>query len=1112
MSAKLIDQADRDAAIVERRRNVLIDAGAGTGKTTLLVARFVELLAPASGAPGVPIERLAAVTFTRRAAGELRLRIREGMLRAIADEATSEARRAVLRTALGGLDAAWVGTIHSFADRLLRLEPMACGLSPDYAILEDSDELHAEAWLELLDVCERRALPAWLEGVVSPALAAEAQASIVDAVRAGLPTETQLHDYNSTLGLDALVAGFITHRDTPPVEPTVVVPDLQQLEELSRGFLRLVASAGDASPGQRFLKRVAKTLKQVPELEPTEALHLLLELSPPKHVTKRDHFGDDEAGWAAWKEWSSKSQETTSLSAQVLAPYQRWMAARLVRAFPAVIAVFEVVKQRRQVVDQVDLLLKLRDLLRDRPRVRARYQALFDHLFIDEFQDTDPLQAEILLFLCEAGQAARRWNDVDLMPGKLTLVGDPKQSIYRFRRADVQMYDDVRSMVARASCLAVSLRANFRSTAPLIEWFNHRFEHVLGAPPEQRPFDATTGVVFHAPLAVAPISPAGAQAPVWPLEFECEAGRADERRAFEARAWAQFLKWLVEEGKAEVRDLVSGELRPVRYGDVALLAHATTKVPLLLEELDRLGIPWSARGGALFLQDSIHRQFLLGLRALANREDGVAEMALLRPPFFAVDPGDVACARAEDCAPAVQERVAEVRGIVAELRRRRFERPPGDTGRDLLEQTGFGRMVASGPNGAQRLDRLRELCFVLDRVAVDHQLDFDGATAELRRWAVDAPPQLDAPHPVASEAVQVLSIHQAKGLEFPLVGLWDAQAGWEPRAGGGAWAVSPSGAEWSVGISGLDCSEPESSTWGEREHCFAAAERRRLVYVAATRARDGLVIPTAGAADDRFITDTLLADAPAKAFRALPKWVESRPAPSWARSKPVPTFKTLPVAGPWVEQALAAWREAATGAMRQRLEPVAVSVEAHRLVEAMRAEDEDEVAEPPEKRRVGRFGREFGTTVHRALALALADAALSESEAVRRAAAEVGLAEHLLEAEGDVRRTLATLAATGLRRGSRGEWAVEYPVSWPEDGKLLNGSIDLLIVEGGWRVIDFKTDAKPVGEVSAALPHYAEQVRSYARILEASGLAPSGSVAAALLFTEDGSLVAVPRS
>ena len=153
----------------------------------------------------------------------------------------------------------------------------------------------------------------------------------------------------------------------------------------------------------------------------------------------------------------------------------------------------------------------------------------------------------------------------------------------------------------------------------------------------------------------------------------------------------------------------------------------------------------------LFRSDPLHRQFLLALRALADSSDGIAAAALFREPFFAVDLADLVRAKAVPDGPGDEgvERARAAQGLVRDLRRRRLDRPPGETARDLLERTGLGRAVAFGPNGLQRLGRLRELCFELERVAAADGLDFDGATVRLREWALD-PVGLDPPRPVGS--------------------------------------------------------------------------------------------------------------------------------------------------------------------------------------------------------------------------------------------------------------------------------------------------------------------------------------------------------------------------
>ena len=169
------DQRDREAAIGERRRNVLIDAGAGTGKTTTLVRRLIERLAPSDGGPAMKINRIAAVTFTRRAAGELRLRIRERLLAELAAPDLPAARRVQLQEAFAGLDGAAIGTIHGFADRLLRLHPVEAELSPSYEVAEDTQDLLHETLDALVHGAETGTLADALAGTPAAARAREAE-------------------------------------------------------------------------------------------------------------------------------------------------------------------------------------------------------------------------------------------------------------------------------------------------------------------------------------------------------------------------------------------------------------------------------------------------------------------------------------------------------------------------------------------------------------------------------------------------------------------------------------------------------------------------------------------------------------------------------------------------------------------------------------------------------------------------------------------------------------------------------------------------------------------------------------------------------------------------
>lgn len=543
---------------------------------------------------------------------------------------------------------------------------------------------------------------------------------------------------------------------------------------------------------------------------------------------------------------------------------------------------------------------------------------------------------------------------------------------------------------------------------------------------------------------------------------------------------ARYVRWLVERSGIEIVDPWSGRSRRIGYGDVGVLAITTTNLPTLFEAFDRDAVPYAMRGGTLFLGDPVQRRFLLGLCALADRDDGVANAALLRPPFFAVDLGELARSRADDPGdPAVRARAA-----VSELRRRRFERSPGATARALLDETGFGRMVALGANGTQRLGGLRELCFQLDARALAEQLDFDAVVERIRAW-VHEPAQLDRPHSVSGEVVRVLTVHQAKGLEFPVVVLWDARAVWNERTTYEPWTVERAGGGWAMRLDGLCWEEPEGLAVAEHEREMREAERKRLVYVAATRARDVLVLPDARPREPRWILGRLLGAGRPPAVLEHAVHADDEPAAWFTEATPPSPAAPTDLTDVDRERAVV-WESRVAEVARRRAYPEAFT----------------DAASPRwlwGKR--GRFGTAFGETVHLAIGRALV-ARVTVAEAVMEAVARTRLAAHHAEAEEDVSRALEALEAIGVASG--GAFELEYPVAGTSgSGALVAGYADLVAsMAASMIVIDFKTDAPPV-DASEIAGRYIAQVGGYAAVLASAFDCP---VRAALLFTANGSV------
>jgi ATP-dependent helicase/nuclease subunit A len=1088
------DQAQRDAALCAREHTVLIDAGAGAGKTSILVGRIVRLVAPDDdNASAIPLSRIAAVTFTRRAAGELRLRIRGKILEDLAKPSCSPIRTKRLLDALGTIDVAFIGTIHSFADRLLRLQPMKARLSPAYLIAEDTDALVDETFALLMHSVDSGTLAAELPNEES-AYVVEVERTFQEALRAGVLVRSFERDpAPPKVGLDLLVRGFIEHRDRELIAACNEPFDRTAFERVAHEFLAAMRGITGDTRGARWLVTTASILAELLDDPDDMALYALVPRIErgTKLLRKTKDFVKGSLAQLAWNAFTGDNGFGTRLSDPLVAA----MARKLAHTRHVVARLYEKVKSKREAVDSIDLLLVLRNLVRDDLDARAFYQQMFDHILVDELQDTDPLQAEVILFLSESKPCAFRWQDVAVGPGRLTLVGDPKQSIYRFRRADVGMYDRMRAQVQRADHVNVTLTANFRSVPHLITWANRSFAAILGTD-DARQFDPETGQVFH--REQLPCEPPSGPPPVHHLPYafaDGEERKVAATRALEGEAVASYLRWLVERSGLTVRDEGNDKRRSIRWSDIAVLALVTTNVRCVSEAFDRNHIPHAISGGTLFTSDPLHRRFVLGLRALADRNDGVAEAALLRPPFFAIDLLDLVrhdIGAGDDAA----RRGAAARAWVRETRRKRFERTPGQTARALLEETGIGRGAALGPNGEQRLRHLREICLQLELDAAAAGLDFDGVTAQMREW-IEHPIQLDPPRPVGGEAVQVLTVHQAKGLEFPVVVLWDGMGQWRPYEAPTPWRIDRDGSGWAMKTNDVEWEEPPNSGRIDRERRYAEAERRRLVYVAATRARDLLVIPKPAWTQlpDTYVHAQLLNDADPLLVHVADPFVEGQGAP-WSASpaaiKPITEAVDI--------ELLSHWSAACDEAKRSRHAPRSVTGIA-KAAPVIRVGDTEIETEHPRPRRPSRFGSVFGDVVHQAIGSVLSRG-WPASRAVESAATIAGLADHCDEAVADVERAITTLRDAELI-GDKITVRLEYPIAVVRDGAIVSGYLDFISAIGDTTiVVDFKTDQVVGTDVLATYAHYVRQVQTYADVV--------GATRSALLFTANGQLAWLP--
>ncbi len=1038
---QLPDEAARVRATTDLDTSLLVEAPAGSGKTTLLVARILAWLMSGRAR----LSQIVAITFTEKAAAELRLRVRESV--EAARRAAPPAERPVLDQALADLDLAPIRTIHGFCGDLLRQRPVEAGVDPGFAI---ADALGAGLAFE--ETWER-----WLEEAV-----AGAPPALAEAVALGVSVET----------LRALARAMLEDRELLDGLPGPRLEDTAALNREVRARLpALLASAPPSARAERdrlvqHLGELAAWVRQTDPLPDAEQVTAVLTELPFRKVA---HLGTQTA-WGR-ERIADVRRELAELTDRVAAARTirlHNLAATLGGWLRGFTAVYEERLRRGGALDFHGLLARARDLVRDRPDVRRDFQQRYRTILVDEFQDTDPLQVEIAFFLAEdpASPPAATWEAVRLAPGRLFVVGDPKQSIYRFRRADIETYERARERIA-AQGDVLMLTTNFRSVGRLLDAVNRTFADQMQPPDDGRYQPA------YAPVARAPDTPEG-EGPLlleWPADAPpSPAAGADDRRAREAAALARLVARAVAEAAWPVRERQGGTTRPATFGDVVCLFRTYVGVATYEEAFRAAGVPFRTLGGRQYYERSEVGWALAALAAIEDPYDPVALVAALRSPFFGVPDGALlahaaAGGRFSYLAPLPAEAdpgLAEGWRLLRELHGRRTRESPAAVVEALYAETEVLATYALDPFGDQRVANLLRIIDTARGLEAAGRPTFRALT----RWlgAQTTGGYEESESPVAEEGDQVvrfMTVHAAKGLEFPVVIVpdldWDRAPRTPPllvdrRAEGATLGVS-------LGKAGEFRVETENlAAFQEREARRAEAEALRLFYVATTRARDHLVLP-------------LLFAEP----RGFAGFCAPLCDPAWDGARRV----ALQAA----DVAAAAGGDApeAVGQAADALVPRAVWAAARARVLA-RGATAATVVHPGSRPAAAAdgAGRRLGALVHLALALAELQASEGAAAAVEAAAGRLG---ERGERVALARRLVArALASPPYRRAATAARAYrEVPVAAVVDGQLVEGVVDLV----------FEEAAGPVAvEVKLAPADAAArgQLGAYCRALAAGGL------------------------
>jgi ATP-dependent helicase/nuclease subunit A len=1073
-------------AVTARGADLVLTAGAGTGKTRTLVARYLALLAE-----GVPVRRLVAITFTQKAAREMRNRVRDELRRYLARDDLAAEEAAFWRDRYVALDGARISTIHSLCSEILRSHPERLDLDPGYDVL-------AEGAMALL---QRRA--------VQEALAWAADDP--DAARAyGLLGERTL-----AMAVEALLKGRLTADE--------VLRELP-VDDLLGHWRRIMADASYAAwETLRTDPAWREAVEAITHATPLDDSDLLAIQLAGLRAALAEAEAMDAATWdpaclapvaaikltgGAGGKWPGGKAEVGAIKNALSTLRDLWKVhgptvllapnaadEELAQAMPPTIACYRrasegyrQAKSAQHALDYDDLEQGALTLLAD-PEVRAAWQRRVDAVLVDEFQDTNQRQRDIVRHLCAA-------------PGQLFVVGDAKQSIYRFRGADVVVFREERHRIDREG-LARSLATSYRAHPRLLAALNAMLAPILGA--DEDP--ARPWVEPFEPLTAVERPPRLPDLPAY-VELHLAVGtKGDGALDRAADAVAQRLIALVE-----------GDDGDIGYGDVAILCRASSAFESYENALERAGVPFLTVAGKGFYQRPEVRSLLVMLRAAADLDDDVALVGSLRAPVFGLS--DLALyrlARARphgryaswwdylhsDDAPRLKREQARLERALARIEgwhRLAGRAHVADLLQRILLDTHYqaALMAAGQRRAARNVAKLLADARASELVGVGEFLEYVDSLRDVGAREGEA-------RPTSEGAVQLMTVHAAKGLEFPVVVLGDLA--YQGRGPGGLLLDDRLGPVCKLASHDA---EPAAYTLAKaREKDQIDAEDRRLLYVAATRAEELLILSgTASVRKDGLPwlngwLGQLGADAClGLASQDISAAAEADVTALLLRVDEEPATCAL-YGGAWEPQGVSSLSPEASREDtpdERLLQPIAAL--AGDVDEATRAREIDppltvwRVAPPRPGFRAPAWL--VGNLVHEALAEQRAIAwravdGASFSEWARARAASQGLTDPPRQRDAArraaelVQRFRAHPLCGELQRAERVLY--ELPYARPQEQVSEQGTLDILYRDGnGWHVLDTKTDRfRDMDEARAAVVErgYVAQVRRYGRAVEA---------------------------
>ena len=825
---KLQDEYAREKIINDLDTNLLVEAGAGSGKTSSLVKRIIALITTGK----YKISEIAAITFTKKAASELMERLLTELEKKYVNETDPDKSNNLL-DAINNFDQCFTGTIHSFCSGILRERPVEAGVDPDFDEIDDSDEINliAETWNEFVKKAKTENRP---------------KTDIAD--RIGILPE-ELQETFQKLNNYPEVIIHTDKADKPSLEPA-----LKEVLEVCRQAYNYIPGEEPSKGYDAFQSAVRYVLKS------TEIVNIYKEKHTIDIIKKFENSPDVTLNRWNDKDIAKEFRDNVlpDLANNILEPlmknYREYLYPYFVDLFTEALQFYQDKRNSESILNYNDLLTLTSNMLRTNAEVREYFQDKYKTILVDEFQDTDPIQAEIIMYLTGKELDENDWSKLSPKNGSLFVVGDPKQSIYRFRRADIDIYNAVKDIIKTTGGEVLELTSNFRSLPSIADYLNPVFEEKL----------FTNNDKYQAPMAKIQTTRENEyEHGVKKLIVNSESKNKKEVVEADAEKIAKYIKHAVDGGIKLARnedEISRGLTENPEFSDFLIITMHKDSLEKYAEALEKYGIPSTVTGNYSLSQYEEVRQLYKLLKLLNKPDDEIQLVSVLRGLFFGLSDNDLYKFKSSkghfNIYSRIPDELEDSIRITFEnsfVRLRQYKKwiddfPPSSALEKIVQDLGILPFTSMGSLSKSRASNIY---FLIEQIKQRESQEIYSLDKIIRHVGnlLDSGSDQRSSLEAESNSVRIMNLHKAKGLEAPVVFLAHPYKNTrhEPlqhinRRNGkptGYFALAKKKGQFHHEVFAQPTNWEKIQT---EEQKFLDAEFDRLIYVAATRAKNLLII------------------------------------------------------------------------------------------------------------------------------------------------------------------------------------------------------------------------------------------------------------------------------